>query len=883
MKKKILLSAVVLALTGCSNDDGYGIGNFRGSASLSGDARVGETLSVSITDKDGVKSGTDVYTWMADGATIAGATASAYVLTEAEAGKQIRVTVAYSDERNNKEETRTQTSEPVIGNEDGVLTLTGVAETGATLTATLADGNGIDPSAVVYSWLADGAVIDGATESSYAIADTDVGKTITAKADYTDRDGFSESVLSATTDPVKVANTPGMVSIDKQAPIVDDVLTATVADDNGTEGVAISYQWLADGVAIDGATSPTFSVTSAQLDKALSVQATYTDQAENAEDIVSEQTAPVAAALINVPGSVSLDQFTKLVVGQTVTAMVDDDNGASGTINYQWQADGVDIAGANSAEYVVAATDAGKVLSVVANYIDDAGFEETGHGAEAEEIAYSKIVNNFAELMAAFDGEVEGDVIGMAPGDYSNAGLLTVDVKDLHLTRTADAIAASGTAIETAALSGEVCFEILATADGSSAADGVKFDHLHFADFNYVKDTSCDTDSSSDDYYINNKAAYFSLTNTLMENEANTSSSSTSWVYVGGSKAHVARNTFSGKVDGKKGSFIRVSANGLDEESNLLPPAQHVVEYNLFQNFDASGQSSGYGMQLGDTTGTNSVNTAGHVLRYNLFDGILAKTRVVKVQTSGSYVYGNTFANTYGMVSLENGQQNTVYANVFIGMNGNKYESGVNAAAYGHVVSNNYFAGQASDSDSERASLVLTSNENSDSGNSTLETSATEFSHNTIVNSMAPFMVGAKGCSDTPLTSAVSMANLLLNDYAPAENTELTGINGATKVDDGSLVDDCDKATVTFENDHYYSDETVGGSAASKSVSGTGVITAAAPATAPVIDANGFVQGAGDDAGIGADTSKLYRIKASDVGVGSTWESEIDHSEVFGL
>lgn len=81
------------------------------------------------------------------------------------------------------------------------VTITGIAKVDEVLTATVTDANGL-PSNINYQWYADNEVILDATSETYAIKESDSGKTITVQADFTDKDGFSESV----TDTVDVEN-----------------------------------------------------------------------------------------------------------------------------------------------------------------------------------------------------------------------------------------------------------------------------------------------------------------------------------------------------------------------------------------------------------------------------------------------------------------------------------------------------------------------------------------------------------------------------------------------------------------------------------------------------------------------------------------------------
>ena len=76
----------------------------------------------------------------------------------------------------------------------------------------------------------------------------------------------------------------------------DEVLTAdtvSIADDDvlGT----FSYQWLAGGTAISGATSSTYTLTATEVGDAISLTVTFTDGAGNAESLTSAATHNVVA------------------------------------------------------------------------------------------------------------------------------------------------------------------------------------------------------------------------------------------------------------------------------------------------------------------------------------------------------------------------------------------------------------------------------------------------------------------------------------------------------------------------------------------------------------------------------------------------------------
>ena len=81
-----------------------------GAPTISGTARVGETLTAStagIADADGLEGAEYAYQWVSNGdgtdADIAGATGASYALADADAGKRIKVRVSFTDDAGNGE------------------------------------------------------------------------------------------------------------------------------------------------------------------------------------------------------------------------------------------------------------------------------------------------------------------------------------------------------------------------------------------------------------------------------------------------------------------------------------------------------------------------------------------------------------------------------------------------------------------------------------------------------------------------------------------------------------------------------------------------------------------------------------------------------------
>ena len=166
-----------------------------------------------------------------------------------------------------------------------------------------------------------------------------------------------------------------------------ETLTASrtgISDVDGLDNAAFSYQWVADGSDIPGATGSTYTLVSADVGKAIRVRAGFTDDAGNDETLTSAATDAVAAKPNN-PATGAPDINGIVRVGETLTAsttgVADEDGLDNVTFSYQWIAnDGsadADISGATDSTYTLTFADVDKTIKVRMSFTDDAGHEET--------------------------------------------------------------------------------------------------------------------------------------------------------------------------------------------------------------------------------------------------------------------------------------------------------------------------------------------------------------------------------------------------------------------------------------------------------------------------------------------------------------------------
>jgi hypothetical protein len=144
-------------------------------------------------------------------------------------------------------------------------------------------------------------------------------------------------------------------------PKVGKVLTSSTGTWS-SPGLAFAHQWLRDGVAIPGATSATYAVTTADVGKALIAQVTatmdgYAPGVATSSSVTVEPgdapTATTAPAITGMP-----------MVGQTLTVSAGTWSVPGLAFAYQWQRAGVPIPGATAATYTVITADVGQPITV---------------------------------------------------------------------------------------------------------------------------------------------------------------------------------------------------------------------------------------------------------------------------------------------------------------------------------------------------------------------------------------------------------------------------------------------------------------------------------------------------------------------------------------
>ena len=207
---------------------------------ISGTAQVGEGLTADtsgIEDENGLDRVQFRFQWVShDGSAdtdIANATDSTYTLVADDAGKTIKVRVAFTDRGGYDEsltggETASVEARP-NSPATGAPAITGTVQVGETLTADtsgIADADGLTDVSYSYQWVANDGTLDrditDATDSTYTLVDNDEGQTIKVKVSFTDEAGNDETLSSGATDAVAAPECDNIGDCDIED--VDDLL-----------------------------------------------------------------------------------------------------------------------------------------------------------------------------------------------------------------------------------------------------------------------------------------------------------------------------------------------------------------------------------------------------------------------------------------------------------------------------------------------------------------------------------------------------------------------------------------------------------------------------------------------------------------------------------
>ena len=179
-------------------------------------------------------------------------------------------------------------------------------------------------------------------------------------------------------------NTPatGLPTI-SGTPQVDRTLTADttgISDADGLDNVDYSFQWVAGGADISGATGSSYLLTTSEQGQTIQVKVTFTDDADNQESLTSAETLAVAAkpntTATGEPTISGTPQVRETLTADT-SAISDEDGLDNVAYRYQWLREDAEIAGQTNSTYELVSADEGKTIKVRVTFNDDAGNAES--------------------------------------------------------------------------------------------------------------------------------------------------------------------------------------------------------------------------------------------------------------------------------------------------------------------------------------------------------------------------------------------------------------------------------------------------------------------------------------------------------------------------
>ena len=360
---------------------------------IDGVAQVGQTLTAplaaDITDPDGAVVVTG-HSWSGTGTT----TAATYAVVAGDLNNTITVTVTYTDGQGTGKMLTSDATEAVVAAD---VILSADADLSA---LTISAGTLPAFAAATTSYAVDVDNDVASVTLTPTTSDTTASVTVAGTA-VTSATASSAIALNVGTNEIAIVVTAQngtektyTVTIDRganTAPRITTAATQSVAENTPTTTPVVTFAADDDESntitwALTGADAGDFTLNAASGALTLNALPNYETKRSYAVTVTATDngtpnmpSAPraVTIAVTNVDEEGSVVIGGDLLVGATLTATVTEEDGAA-SLTYQWQsaASGgtyTDITSATSATYILAATDEGKTLQVVAMYNDGFG------------------------------------------------------------------------------------------------------------------------------------------------------------------------------------------------------------------------------------------------------------------------------------------------------------------------------------------------------------------------------------------------------------------------------------------------------------------------------------------------------------------------------
>jgi hypothetical protein len=283
---------------------------------------------------------------------------------------------------------------PQVAQATPTYSFTGDTQVGSLLGAN--PGYFPDGYSVSYQWRANGANIDGATDSSYTLQPADLGKRITLV--FTATKGGAPTITKIASSPDKVRlgemydiGTARIYSDEGGWRVGDAIIGYPTNSYNIDPSATLTRTWLRNGVPIEGTNSSTYYIRSADMGTNLSFR--FTEAREGYKTIsLTSPSHPIAkyARQYNVPQPTI---YGSAVYGQTLSVEFDNPGCYSCTVNYVWQRNGVAIDGTqNQPEYTLGVGDINTRITVKLTSTLSGAYDATRVSGKTDVVARARFL-----------------------------------------------------------------------------------------------------------------------------------------------------------------------------------------------------------------------------------------------------------------------------------------------------------------------------------------------------------------------------------------------------------------------------------------------------------------------------------------------------------
>lgn len=290
----------------------------------------------------------------------------------------------------------------------GTVTISGKAQNGQKLTATVSDSNA--SGTLLYQWMREQTAISGATTNSYTLTEYDVGKTISVNVTCA---GYTGKLIGKISGPVLKLDGPAApINLNAVSPTkegaADGKITGTNAKMEYSTSTNFSSKTACTATQTTGLRAGTYYVRYAE---------TASRQPSAATVVVIKDGPKALSATVTITGTAK--------VGQTLKVTVTGSNN-TGTLYYLWKRGTTDIANSNRTSYTLTSADVGSRISCVIYSSVQQGTVSSAQTATVVKMdgpaAPTGLTSVAASAKGASDGKINGTAVGM---EYSTSSGFT--------------------------------------------------------------------------------------------------------------------------------------------------------------------------------------------------------------------------------------------------------------------------------------------------------------------------------------------------------------------------------------------------------------------------------------------------------------------------